>query len=101
MLSREKVDLVLLDINMPNIDGFEALERIQRDKAMKHVAVIMYTGSDYEKDKERAKSLGAIGYVLKPANFDDIIPFIKSVPTLRLRPQSDGYQLIRVPDAAA
>lgn len=101
VLNRERIDLVLLDINMPNIDGFEMLERMRQDDAMKQVSVIMCTGSDYDKDKERAQALGAIGYMLKPASFDKLIPLIESVPTLRLRQENGSYNLLRVSGPAA
>jgi CheY-like chemotaxis protein len=55
----ERIDLILLDINMPRMDGFELMEKLRQDEGLKDLAVVMCTGSTYEDDKRRAKSLGA------------------------------------------
>src|SRR5215813_4017316 len=52
----ESVDLVLLDINMPIMNGFEMLECMRADPAMANIPVVMHTGSAYDKDKERAQA---------------------------------------------
>lgn len=94
-----EIDVMLLDINMPGTDGFELLERIRCDKRMKHVNVIMCSGSAYHKDAQRAEALGAIGYMVKPpsvsklkkildtAHKDQKIPLLQQV--------DDGYTLIK------
>ncbi len=78
----DKIDLVLLDINMPGMDGFELLERMRKDAALKDIAVVMCTGSTYEQDKRRAESLGAIGYLVKPPSFEKLKPMLAQVPAL-------------------
>jgi len=79
----DKIDLVVLDINMPGMDGFELLENMRKDAALKNTAVVMCTGSSYEKDKHRAESLGAIGYLVKPTSFEKLKPMLAQVPALR------------------
>jgi hypothetical protein len=54
---------------------------------------VMLTGSDLERDKERAQSLGVAGYLVKPTRFEDLKPILERLPTLELQPKSDGYAL--------
>lgn len=88
------VDLVLLDVNMPDLDGFEVLERIQREPALARLVVVMCSGSEYEEDKRRARSLGAAGYVVKPVTLEALEPVIAAIPTLALRKDEGRYALV-------
>jgi len=104
ILRREPIDLVLLDINMPGMDGFELLERMRVDSTLERIPVIMCTGSTYEEDQRRARELGATGYLVKPPSFDKLKPMLDLIPSLRLRPQEKGHRLVRAEsgtDAAA
>lgn len=91
----DKVDLILLDINMPRMDGFEFLERLRADDALKNTAVVMCTVSNYEKDRERAQSLGAIGYLVKPPSWDHLKAIVSGMKELRVQQDSDGLRLLR------
>ena len=57
--------LILLDINMPLMNGFQLLAEIRRDDAMKKNIVFMLTTSNHEDDRKNAESLRADGYILK------------------------------------
>ena len=59
-------DIVLLDVKMPGMDGFEVLRRLRGDAATRDVVVVMFTSSDSEADRERGEALGASGFVTKP-----------------------------------
>lgn len=62
--------LVLLDVKLPLVDGFEVLERIKSDARTRHIPVVMMTSSKQERDLVRGYDLGANGYVVKPVDFD-------------------------------
>lgn len=89
------VDLILLDINMPDVDGFSLLEEIRDDDALRDVMVIMCSGSDFEPDQRRSVELGAAGYLLKPPRFASFRDIVASRPGLRLQDDGTGMTLIR------
>ncbi|WP_232491908.1 ATP-binding protein [Novosphingobium kaempferiae] len=89
------VDLILLDINMPDVDGFSLLEEIRGDDALHDVMVIMCSGSDYEPDQRRSAELGAAGYLLKPPRFASFRDIVVSRPGLRLHDDGEGLTLFR------
>lgn len=76
----ETPDLVLLDINLPRIDGKEVLVRIKTDPVLKVIPVVMLTTSDSEKDILEAYTNHANCYITKPVgfrNFMDVVMTIK------------------------
>jgi two-component system response regulator len=78
-LINKPINLVLLDLNMPKINGKEVLEKIKSDPEMEHVPVIVVTNSDYKKDMIECYRLGADGYMQKPADFKKLVDFFYSV----------------------
>lgn len=91
----EAIDLILLDINMPGMDGFETLTRLRADEALRPTHVVMCTGSTYDKDMERAETLGAAGYMLKPASLAQLRPMMDNLSGLSLTPEGSRQQLLR------
>lgn len=89
------IDVMLLDINMPVMDGFELLERMNQDQSLKQTSVVMCSGSTYDRDMDRARDLGAIGYVVKPPWFDKLLPILQAAPNVRLERDGAGYVLLR------
>jgi CheY-like chemotaxis protein len=92
---RDVVDLMLLDINMPGMDGLELLKQLRADRANDDLPIIMCTTSSYDQDMERARKLGATGYVTKPADVAKIKSTLANVAHLQLRPEGNGYSLMR------
>lgn len=72
------VDLILLDINMPDTDGVEACQRIKSVSKLRDIPVIMVTGVAAEEKLEQAFSAGATDYILKPTNPAEMIARIGS-----------------------
>lgn len=60
--------LIMLDINMPKMDGFEFLSILRNDEELKDIKVFIMTTSNQEEDKNMAKALGVSGYIVKPLN---------------------------------
>jgi len=58
-------DLILLDIKMPGVSGFQVLERLKIDEATSRIPVVMLTTSTIRRDRDRAFDLGAVDYVIK------------------------------------
>jgi two-component system, cell cycle response regulator DivK len=59
-------DLILMDIQLPLVDGYEATRRIKRDPNLSHIPVIAVTSYALSGDEERARQAGCNGYVAKP-----------------------------------
>jgi two-component system response regulator len=70
---RSRPGLVLLDLNMPGMDGRKTLEAIKQDDALKQVPVIILTTSADERDIQACYESGANTYVQKPVSFDGLI----------------------------
>jgi len=71
-------DLILMDVVMPGLNGFQATRAITRDDATKHIPVVICTTKDQETDKIWGLRQGAKDYVTKPINEADLIDKIKS-----------------------
>lgn len=79
MVKREMPDAVLLDIMMPDIDGFEVLRKLKLDQQTNHIPVIFVSARTGREHVERGLSLGAQGYITKPFRPDQLIGKIKEV----------------------
>ena len=77
----DKPDLVLLDIAMPEMDGYETCEKLKQDKECKDVPVVFLTAKDLEPEglSDRYKGLGASGYLHKPSTFNELLGKIKEI----------------------
>jgi two-component system response regulator len=77
--SVERPDLILLDLNMPGMDGKQVLEKIKGDTAFKNIPVIVLTTSADNIDVERCYSLGASTYIQKPVSFDGLTAAVRTM----------------------
>jgi two-component system chemotaxis response regulator CheY len=66
LLKVQRVDFVVSDINMPNMNGFELLKAIKADEALRHLPVLMVTAEARKEDIVLAAQTGAAGYIVKP-----------------------------------
>jgi CheY-like chemotaxis protein len=78
-------DCILLDLNMPLLDGFETLSLLKADQALRHIPVYILSTTRSDDDKAKAMRMGANGFYIKPARFaelKDIVSdiFVKSMP---------------------
>ena len=81
--TREKPDLILLDIMMPVMNGFQVLRRLKSQEETKNIPVIMLTAKSQEKDIVTGLESGAADYVTKPFNFAELIARVNRALTSR------------------
>ncbi len=65
--------LILLDLMMPKADGWFVLETLKKDEKYKKIKIVIFSVKAFTKDYERAKSLGADGYLTKPFSGDNLV----------------------------
>jgi excisionase family DNA binding protein len=78
-LEEESPDLILLDVMMPQMDGWEMLQRVQERHGVGAIPVIMFSGKVDEKDLEGARQRGAQGFIGKPFNPQQLIESTKQL----------------------
>jgi len=72
-------DLIISDVNMPHMDGFEFIEAMRGDPTLAKVPVIFLTS--FEEGNERGRELGAVGYLTKPVRADKLLEMVAlSIP---------------------
>ena len=76
---RPRPDLVLLDLNLPRMDGREVLEAIKSDPELASIPVVVLTTSEAEDDVLRSYSLHANAYVTKPVDFERFIEVVRQI----------------------
>ncbi|HEX5840494.1 MAG TPA: response regulator [Anaerolineales bacterium] len=84
-------DLILLDLNLPRINGFEVLDTIKEDADLKRIPVIILTTSQAEQDIVRSYNLYANAYVTKPVDLEQFIRVIKAIEGFWL-------EIVKLPD---
>ena len=72
-------DLILMDVVMPGLNGFQATRAISKDDALKHIPVILCTTKDQETDKIWGLRQGAIEYIVKPIDSNALLQKIRSL----------------------
>ena len=78
-LADESFDLVLLDINMPEMDGWETLRLLRSDEQLSAVRVVMFSVKGEVSDKVHSLQEGASGYITKPFIIDELIARVERV----------------------
>ncbi len=74
MILRRAPDLIITDIGMPHMDGFEFVAALKADKSLPHIPVVFLTSM--EDGDHRGKELGAVGYVTKPVRADRLLSLV-------------------------
>ena len=85
-------DLILLDLNMPRMDGRQFLAEIKTVEAFATIPVVILTTSDVERDMVASYRMGATGYIVKPVDIDQFVAIVKTIgdywfTVVRLPPQ--------------
>jgi CheY-like chemotaxis protein len=76
---RYRPGLILLDLNLPKVDGREVLEKIKADPKLRRIPVVVLTVSNREEDVARCYDVGANTYITKPVRFEDFIKVVKTI----------------------
>ena len=84
-------DLILLDLNLPRMDGRQVLKEIKADDSLKRIPVVVLTTSKSEEDVLRAYDLHANCYITKPVDFNRFMDVVKSI-------ESFWLTVVRLPD---
>lgn len=74
-------DLILLDLNMPRLDGREFLARIRVERRLRRLPIVVLTSSQGSDDRDASLKLGARDFVTKPHDLDDLVRFIEGIPS--------------------
>ncbi|MFT4733188.1 MAG: two-component system response regulator [Algoriphagus sp.] len=72
-------DLILLDLNMPKIDGREVLKQIRFDTNLSHIPVLIISTSSAEGEIKMAYTLGASAYLVKPTSYEKLLLLVKNL----------------------
>lgn len=78
-MKQHRADIILLDVNMPEMNGFEVLETIRKDNKLQHIPVLLLTGNVSEKDQLQGWHKGAAHYVTKPFEMDELVDAITTI----------------------
>jgi two-component system response regulator len=71
--------LILLDLNMPGLDGREALKRLRADARWRRIPVVVFTTSASQDDVDQVYALGGNSYITKPARMDDLVQLVHTL----------------------
>jgi two-component system response regulator len=72
-------DLVMVDLQMPFMNGFEVIREIKNDKDLKNIPIYVMSTSNFIEDKDKVLKLGANGFYTKGQHFDDLLRIVKEI----------------------
>ena len=75
----EKPGIILLDLNMPKMNGIEFLKIAKKDKTLKRIPVVVLTTSKEEQDKVDSFDFGVAGYMLKPVDYTKFVEVVRTI----------------------
>jgi CheY-like chemotaxis protein len=78
--------LILLDLKMPRVSGFDVLAWLRSETSLKQVPVVVLTSSNHDADVKRAYDLGAKSYLIKPVGFEALVELVRTLPALVAQP---------------
>lgn len=84
--------VILLDLNMPRMDGREALKEIKATPALSNIPIVVFTTSKAEEDVYRSYQLGSNSFITKPVTFENLITVMKALGTY-------WFEIVELPNA--
>ncbi len=91
VLAAGGVDVILMDMNMPEMDGSEATELVKADEGLRHIPIVICTSQPLPGDEERARSSGCDGFVAKPIDMDDLQSLLETFFPIVKSPEVGGF----------
>ena len=98
LVEREQPDLVVLDVMMPRMSGFQVCEKIKADPALRDIPVVMVTALNEVADVERAVESGADDFLTKPVHKIELVTRVRSLLRVRLLKQQLERTLSKIKD---
>lgn len=89
--SCEHPNMILLDLNLPKVDGLEILKRIRADRKTRSIPVVVLTSSVEDQDRIESYNLGVNSYIVKPVDFDS---FTRAVAEIGFYPVRESPQIL-------
>lgn len=78
-LSNEEVNMVITDLNMPNVDGIELIRWLRNQESCKFIPIVMLTTESQDGKKSEGREAGATGWIVKPFKPDQLLAVVKKV----------------------
>jgi twitching motility two-component system response regulator PilH len=76
---QEQPDIILLDIMMPRMDGYEVIRRLKSDEKTRDIPVVMLTAKSNPVDRQRSRELGAAAYIAKPFMLEELRGTVRGI----------------------
>ncbi|MBW2647390.1 MAG: response regulator [Deltaproteobacteria bacterium] len=77
--NNERPCIILLDLNMPRMNGIEFLRVVKQDESLKMIPIVVLTTSREEQDKVESFKLGAAGYMMKPVDYQQFVEVVRTI----------------------
>ncbi len=78
-INGQKVEMVITDLNMPNLDGIGLIRKIRSETAYRFIPIVMLTTESQESKKQEGKSAGATGWIVKPFKPEQLLAVVRKV----------------------
>lgn len=88
----ERPDVILLDLNLPRMDGREVLAKLKKDPSLKNIPVVILTTSEAESDILQAYELHANCYITKPVDLEQFVTVVKSI-------EEFWFEIVKLPSS--
>ena len=77
--TEERPDVILLDIMMPQMDGYEVMRRLKSEKKTRDIPIVMLTAKSNPGDRQRSQEMGAVAYITKPFRLEELRGTVRTI----------------------
>ena len=79
LATEERPDVILLDIMMPQMDGYEVMRRLKSEKKTRDIPIVMLTAKSNPGDRQRSQEMGAVAYITKPFRLEELRGTVRTI----------------------